>query len=218
MKISNIIKEIDWHQVSISGLLLGSVLFISFLLFSGAVQAQTIVTRDYHAAEAPEHCWIYENEGIISGAIAPNNRGGIHVDLHGIVLIAGSPTPLTLVGRGEVGCKLAGSNFSCTEADDRTPLSVDNLPQVVTYCISSTSALNDTNAAGHAIVDFTISGQSDRVRIRHALVRSTNQMDYWYGKLPACRKVGHTGKSVIDGFIVCDKNKDDTSFYGYEPD
>lgn len=194
-----------------NGLITAIALLVAVAMVNVA-NAQTIVSRDYHAALAPEHCWIYGNKaGINESAIDPNKRGGILGDLASITIVAGPSLTTSLPG-----CVDTGVGFSCLNEDRTLITDPTLLPEVVKYCIRSTDRINAANnAAGHAKMFFHLSTEQE-IYIRHALVRPTNQMDYYLGRLPSCSSLNHTGKSIVDGFIVCDKDKDQVGGPFYE--
>ena len=90
------------------------------------------------------------------------------------------------------------------------------MPEIVQYCLTANHRLGRANRAAHATVDFyRLDGSF--TQIKHVLVTPDNQMDYYKGCLPSCSSVEHTGKSIVDGKIVCDKDKDSGFTFNVAP-
>jgi len=206
--------KIDYPHVA-SGLVIAAAFIgLMALIFSTQVRAQTIVTKDYHAGTAPKHCWIYHDSGgIEGGALDPNLLGGISGNAEWSF-----PEPrISFVEFGQVGCKNSGASFLCSDDTNRNPLTDPNLlPQVVQYCLTANHRLGGANRAAHATVEFD-GLDGTYTQIKHVLVTDNNQMDYYRGCLPSCSSVGHTGKSIVDGKIVCDKDKDSGFIFNTTP-
>ena len=159
-----------------------------------AVQAQTL---EHVAAFGDSVCHVIQNEGgIVSVRLDGSRNSGF--DRAEFRL----PTGPELVSSPlENGCYASRYSLTCT--DETRNAVADVLPTLVAFC-----GIANTEKTITATFSYQ-TGIAQRftkfARVTLAKSFELNQQEYYRGQLPSCSSIGHTGKSIHYGVIVCDK-------------